>query len=288
MRGLGQRLGLAPQQLLATSRYLARRRGAHSVSVLLNYQEPHPTKATGRYIDQPDKGDVVDTFVAREVAMHNARELAQPATLDSMGFCLEAQPTRVESFQDAAEVEATYYQEVRSLVKRASGASRVHVFDHTLRDSGNTNLNADAAQGGSAAPVPRVHCDYTHDGAPRRLAQLGQAGIYSHLKGRDLTGTEVAALAAGRFAFVNVWRSIDPVHPVSRSPLAVCDENSVAQEDKFLYELRFPDRTGENYSLRHSASHRWHWSSISRSSSKSRPSILSPSASAGGTLWTRA
>ena len=33
---------------------------------------------------------------------------------------------------------------------------------------------------------------------------------------------------------------------------------SVPEADRFLYELRFPDRTGENYSLRHSAAHRWY------------------------------
>merc|ERR1712159_325631 len=29
--------------------------------------------------------------------------------------------------------------------------------------------------------------------------------------------------------------------------------------DRFLYELRFPDRTGENYSLRASPDHRWYY-----------------------------
>ena len=57
-------------------------------------------------------------------------------------------------------------------------------IQHTIRESGNTNLNA--AAGGSAAPVPRVHCDYTAGGAPRRLTQLGEEGIYSHLRGRTL------------------------------------------------------------------------------------------------------
>ena len=88
---------------------------------------------------------------------------------------------------------------------------------------------------------------------------VGEAGIFSHLKGRDLTADEVAALAAGRFAFINVWRSIDPDHPVARNPLAVCDENSIDDDDKFLYELRFPDRTGENYSLKHSDAHAWYY-----------------------------
>ena len=113
--------------------------------------------------------------------------------------------------------------------------------------------------------MPRVHCDYTEGGAPRRLQQLGEEGIFSKLRGRTLTPAEAAALAAGRFAFINVWRSIDEEHPVLRpppytchgctffygctycvqvlqQPLAVCDERSVPEADRFLYELRFPDR----------------------------------------------
>ena len=80
---------------------------------------------------------------------------------------------------------ATYYGEMMDLVKAASGAERVFIFDHTVRESGNTNLNA--AAGGSAAPVPRVHCDYTASGAPRRLQQLGAEGSDSRLRGRVLT-----------------------------------------------------------------------------------------------------
>lgn len=152
-------------------------------------------------------------------------------------------------------VEGAYYDEMIALVKQATGADRVFVFDHTIRETGNTNLNA--AEGGSAAPVPRVHCDYTADGAPRRLQQLVREGIFSRLKGRTLTQPEGDALAAGRFAFINVWRSIDAEHPVLQKPLAVADEASVSPTDRFKYELRFPDRTGENYSLRASAHHRW-------------------------------
>ena len=87
--------------------------------------------------------------------------------------------------------------------------------------------------------------------------QLGEAGIHSRIRNRTLTEDEVAELAAGRFAFINVWRSIDDEHPVMQQPLAVADENSVPDEDKFIYELRFPDRTGENYSLQHSIKHEW-------------------------------
>merc|ERR1719263_213593 len=125
--------------------------------------------------------------------MGDARELVPPATLESAGFTLQKWPTRCASFVDDEEVVRTYYGEMMELVKQASGAQRVFIFDHTVRASGNTNLNATG--GGSAAPVPRVHCDYTVEGAPRRLTQLGKDGIFSRVRGRELSEEEVAELA---------------------------------------------------------------------------------------------
>jgi len=191
------------------------------------------------------------------VIMHDGRMLNPPASLESMGFDLVDHPTAVKNFRDDDEVVATYYAEMMEVIKKASGADRVFIFDHTIRESSNTNLNT--AAGGSAAPVPRVHCDYTHNGAPRRLLQLGKDGIYSRIRGRMLTEEDVAELASGRFAFINVWRSISDEAPVMQKPLAVCDENSVSDDDRFLYELFFPDRTGENYSLKYSTGHKWYY-----------------------------
>ena len=233
-------------------------RGQGPQTVILNYQEPPPLgKRTGRYINQPDKGDLVDEHVGMDTVMLDGRELNPAADLESMGFALISHSTACSDFTEDDVVADTYYGEMMEVVKKASGAARVYVFDHTVRKSGNTNLNAEA--GSSAAPVPRVHCDYTADGAPRRLQVLGEEGIFSRLKDRELTTVEVDALADGRFAFINVWRSLDPVHPIMQKPLAVCDENSVPTEDKFLYELAFPDRTGENYSLRYNAEHKWYY-----------------------------
>eukprot|EP00928_Gymnodinium_smaydae_P061257 TRINITY_DN4538_c0_g1_i1.p1 TRINITY_DN4538_c0_g1~~TRINITY_DN4538_c0_g1_i1.p1 ORF type:complete len:331 (+),score=77.93 TRINITY_DN4538_c0_g1_i1:57-1049(+) len=227
-------------------------------TVLLNYQERPPAgKRNGRYISQPDKGDVSDIAKNYETTMHDGRALSPPATLDSMGFALEHHPTKVKNFRDDAEVAKVYYEEMRALVKKTSGAKHVLVFDHTIRESGNTNLNA--AAGGSAAPVPRVHCDYTAEGAPRRLKKLGKEGINSLVRGRNLTEAEVDELASRRFAFINVWRSISDEAPVYRKPLAVCDEKSIKPEDRFLYELIFPDRVGENYSLEFSKDHMWYY-----------------------------
>ena len=101
LRSFGQRLGAA-----AASR--ARSRSLATITVDLNYQEPHATLATGRYINQEDKGDVVDAFEARSCAMRDGRALEEPATLESMGFALEVHPTAVGNFRDDGEVVAAY------------------------------------------------------------------------------------------------------------------------------------------------------------------------------------
>lgn len=62
----------------------------------------------------------------------------------------------------------------------------------------------------------------------------------------------------GRFAFINVWRPTTP-EPVQVKPLAVCDTNSVDPKTFLTYELRYPDRTGENYSLAPSDDHSWYY-----------------------------
>ena len=225
----------------------------------LHYQaEPPPGKRTGRYIGRPDEGDVADEHVETQVHMRDGRELTPPPTLESHGFELREWPTQLPSEADGSlsgEASASYYEEMEALVKAATGATRVCVFDHTVRESGQTNLNALNA-GSSAAPVPRVHCDYTADGAPRRLRQLAREGKFSN--GEPMSDADIEALAAGRFAFINVWRSLDTESPVLQKPLAVCDEASVAKDDIFLYELIFADRTGENYSLRPSDAHKWY------------------------------
>eukprot|EP00658_Telonema_sp_P-2_P026714 TRINITY_DN20811_c0_g1_i1.p1 TRINITY_DN20811_c0_g1~~TRINITY_DN20811_c0_g1_i1.p1 ORF type:complete len:311 (-),score=61.02 TRINITY_DN20811_c0_g1_i1:41-973(-) len=189
--------------------------------------------------------------------MLNGRERDPLPSLETTGFQLEHAPTAVTDFSDTTQIAMTYYTEMREVVKRATGATRVLVFDHTVRSSEATSLNALEA-GAVAAAVPRVHADYTDESAPRRLQQFGEAGIFSLKKNRHLSAQEVRELARHRFAFVNVWRGITEA-PIERMPLACCDTNSVEESDRFLYELLFPDRVGQNYSMQFNPSHRWYY-----------------------------
>jgi hypothetical protein len=69
----------------------------------------------------------------RRVAIHNARLHAEPFALDREGFRFVRHDTKVADFFSEDEVRRVYYPEMEALVKAESGASRVVVFDHTLR-----------------------------------------------------------------------------------------------------------------------------------------------------------
>ena len=69
---------------------------------------------------------------------------------------------------------------------------------------------------------------------------------------------DVESILSKRFIFINVWRNTKH-DPVQRMPLAVCDGKSVAKESMEVYELRYPDRIGENYCLSagKASDHKW-------------------------------
>ena len=54
-----------------------------------------------------------------------------------------------------------------------------------------------------------------------------------------------------RYMFINVWRSVAD-EPVEDMPLGVCDATSVPNDDLVTFEVRYVDRTGENYLAKYS------------------------------------
>src|SRR5438067_1559240 len=147
----------------------------------------------------------------RKVAIHNGRPHLAEFTLDRDGFRFIRHDTKVHDFLDEDEVRRVYYPEMERLVKKESGASRVVIFDHTLRTADDEVREARKIR----EPVRRVHNDYTEWSAPQRV--------------RDLLPNEADALLKRRYAIVQVWRPIR--HPVESFPLAICDARSVSPED---------------------------------------------------------
>lgn len=71
---------------------------------------------------------------------------------------------------------------------------------------------------------------------------------------RQLLPDEADQLLGRRTAFINVWK---PLAKVEEMPLAMCDVTSSPPNDFFKLFLRYRERTGENYVMRHSQGHKW-------------------------------
>ena len=174
-----------------------------------------------------------------KVRVHNARSYANELSLDRQAFILTPHDTRVRDFYDEAELKAVYFAEVEALIKRETGASKVVVFDHTVR------TGARAVERGLRTPVQSVHNDYTEKSGPQRVRDL-------------LPMDEAEVRLKKRFAEYNVWRNI--AHdPIETMPLGFVDAESIAPRDLAVCDLVYADRTGEIYQGVYNADHQWHY-----------------------------
>ena len=176
-------------------------------------------------------------FAKHVMRIDDGRPRRADFRLDEAGFELVDHPTQVRNFLDPEELRRVYYPEMERLIAARCGASRVFVFDHTLRSSDE----AFRAEHKIREPVRSVHNDYTEWSGPQRV--------------RDFFPEEAEALIARRFAIVQVWRAIGK--PIERNPLALADSRSLAPDDFIPAERRFPDRVGEIYLFEHNPAHRW-------------------------------
>ncbi len=211
------------------------------------YLAKTPDKPHTYTYDPPD--GVPRTNIVTEphtIPIYDMRPLADGLTLDQQGFALVDAPTAVADFYDETQLTGACYREAEGLVNQATGASRVVVFDHTIRR--RTPGVEDRTPGIPRQPVTRIHGDYTEVSGPQRV--------------RDLMGAEAEELLNRRFAIVNVWRPIrGPLHD---APLAVCDAGSVADGDLVPQDLIYRDRTGEIYGLTFNPAHRWYYAPAMR------------------------
>jgi hypothetical protein len=175
----------------------------------------------------------------RQIVLRNGRPYADRFALERDGFRFVRHDTKVADFFDESEVRRVYYPEMEALVKAESGASRVVVFDHTLRTADDELREAAKIR----EVVRRVHNDYTEWSAPQRV--------------RNLLPDEADELLQRRFAIVQVWRPIR--HPVESWPLAIADAQSLAPADMVVTERRYPDRIGQTSAVTYNPAHRWYW-----------------------------
>jgi len=197
------------------------------------------------YAYAPPNGTPWENYeaVQQEISISDARYQSHAPSIDIEGYVLKDAPTSIRDFSNHDAIVARYYAEAAELACAATGATQAYVFDHLVRkrdasrelDFGRTTKGAAVSANG------RVHNDYTEQSGRKRLSlvfeRLGQTPPHA------------------RYAIVNIWRSIKA--PVLDTPLAVCDARSVNSTDLITAEVRYPQRTGEIYLVRHSSNQRW-------------------------------
>ena len=177
------------------------------------------------------------TSERRTMSVLDGRSLIGELALDKNGFVLVDHDTAVQDFFDERQLKSMYYPELEQLIKEVSGASRVVIFDHTLRSGDESEREAKLVR----EPVLSAHNDYTEWSGPQRV--------------REIMGDEAEALLKRRFAIVQVWRAINK--PIQSNPLALADARTVSPDDLLVAERRYPHRVGQTYRLKYNPNHRW-------------------------------
>jgi hypothetical protein len=206
----------------------------------LNYLAPLEARPRTYAYDSPN-GEAKTNIVPEPhtLPIYNARPIAGSVSLDVEGFDLVRQQSAAKNFYDDDEVKRVYYPEAELLLKDITGASRVFIFDHTVRK--RVEGAADTREVGLRQPVGRVHVDHTAKSGPQRV--------------RDLIPEDAEELLKGRVQIINLWRPIRG--PLRDSPLAVCDARTVKFDELVPTDLIYPHRVGETYSVKYNPAHRW-------------------------------
>jgi len=210
-----------------------------------------PLRATLQYLAVDDGGEAVyhasqaggmaaehdGRYDHREVTIHDGR--GRSFELDGAGFMLVAHDSRVADFHNDAELAATYNAEAAALIRHATGAVRVVVFDHTRRAASQGLRSAQSMR----EPSSVIHNDYTPWSAEKRL--------------REILPDEADELLTRRFAIVNIWRSI--AGRVETNPLAFCDSTTLAAGDLVEVTRQAKDRIGQIQMARFNPDHEWYY-----------------------------
>ncbi|MEM7465902.1 MAG: CmcJ/NvfI family oxidoreductase [Pseudomonadota bacterium] len=245
----------------------------------LNFLEPETEPSlyrngrvlTKRDPDGSDGGTEGVNRVKHTLEICDARQLPESLqkTCEKNGFELLYRPLDDDrlDFLDHDQVVNNYYRQCEQIVAEATGA-KAFAFDHNIR-SALGKQSKQRISGGQQVqgPAHMVHGDYTLYSGPQRLRDLanppsGNDTLASLLPaGQSLissTMVEQALKPDGRFAIINVWRSIAD-EPVQTDPLALCDGQTVLPDDLVVFEIHYQDRVGENYFSKFSPQHQFYF-----------------------------
>ena len=164
------------------------------INAALNYLAPMAERPRNYTFDPPpDTPRSNAVHEAHIVPIYDLRSVAPEFSLDREGFALLRQTSAVRDFYSEEEIRTVYYPEAERVMAEATGASRVFIFDHTVRR--RVRGVEDRAADTPRQPATRVHVDHTERSGPQRV--------------RDFFDDEAETLLKGRVQVINLLAS-DP------------------------------------------------------------------------------
>ncbi|KAJ5151151.1 uncharacterized protein N7482_010403 [Penicillium canariense] len=210
----------------------------HHVQTTLNFHKENEdgSPPSPSYVGRPETYEKPTVQVATTIHDVSGHELDY--TLDSHGFQFYYHKSSETDFVDDEKIRREYYAETEQLLKDATGASRVLIFDHTIRRPQQDGSPATGIRG----PVQRVHIDQSYSASKNRVSH--------HLP------DDAPELLKGRYQIINVWR---PIRTILKDPLAVADGHTVPESALVPIGLIYPDRAGETYGVKPDPQIKWYY-----------------------------
>ncbi len=191
---------------------------APAVAATLNYLRPGSARnrlyvALGGHMTTTE-------YAPTTVTITNGRPYLTAFGLDQSGFTLLSHHSAVTDFGDSAQLDTTYTDEVRDLVKQATGADEVVSLGWVIRRADTDALN------GAQPPASDVHVDMHPGRADARLSAASPRGEPYQ-----------------RAIMTSLWRAFSP--PPQDWPLALLDYRSVGDDEGepnlLLFVEKLPD-----------------------------------------------
>jgi hypothetical protein len=232
-----------------------------TVQGVINYVAPD--SLINRRFVVPGNEHNTGRFEPHTVTIRDGRQVKARIGLDSHGFVLAERPSAVVDFDDKAEVDRLYPDEVAESVRALTGATRVAVMGWVLRTSGEIAEQGKRRRkfdmhGMTQPPASDAHVDMT----PDRAARMARGLYERHFP--DGKGYS-------RFIASSLWRAYSD--PPQDWPLAICEGPSVRADEgvpntmfvrdqlpseaEMLGEMPGEDQVPAAAIFHHSPAHRW-------------------------------
>ncbi|KAL9084062.1 MAG: hypothetical protein Q9165_008263 [Trypethelium subeluteriae] len=227
--------------------------GSRIASTMSFLESWDPSKGEPYFRSAPDAGFMSQNFkwTDHDVTVTDARPHKDEFSLDKNGFqyinddegLSDELLTALRSGNKNLITEK-YYPKVEAIVKTVTKASRVIIFDHTLRKR-RPELQSGENPDGKEQPATVVHCDQGPRGAVRRLRQIID------------DEEEAERILQSRVRIVNAWQPLNG--PVVDWPLAQMDFKSLSSASSHpcnLWRHQYEDR-GQTMTFTYDDSQRW-------------------------------